>query len=77
MKYKKKPIIIEAFIFGFEAFPEWMTEDKYYCYEDYMRVCTLEGNMTALKGDYIIKGIKGEIYPCRGDIFEATYEAIE
>jgi hypothetical protein len=37
---------------------------------------TLEGNMTASKGDYIIKGIKGEFYPCKPDIFELTYEKI-
>lgn len=38
---------------------------------------TLEGTMTAQPGDYIIRGIKGELYPCRGDIFEATYEPAE
>ena len=37
---------------------------------------TLEGRMTAQWGDYIIKGVKGEIYPCKPDIFEATYEAV-
>lgn len=38
---------------------------------------TLEGNMIASVGDYIIKGVKGEFYPCKPDIFEATYEAVE
>lgn len=38
---------------------------------------TLEGTMTADPGDWIIKGIKGEIYPCKPDIFEATYEAVD
>ena len=38
---------------------------------------TLEGTMTADIGDYIIKGIKGEFYPCKPDIFEATYELAE
>ena len=37
---------------------------------------TLEGNMTASKGDYIIKGVKGEFYPCKPDIFEQTYEEV-
>lgn len=37
---------------------------------------TLEGTMVANPGDYIIKGVKGEFYPCKPDIFEATYEAI-
>jgi len=36
---------------------------------------TLEGDMTAIKGDYIIKGVQGEFYPCKPDIFEATYDA--
>jgi hypothetical protein len=39
-------------------------------------VVTLEGNMTARKGDWIIKGVKGELYPCKPDIFEMTYEAV-
>lgn len=38
---------------------------------------TLEGTMTASAGDWIIRGIKGELYPCKPDIFEATYEAVE
>jgi hypothetical protein len=38
---------------------------------------TLEGRMTALPGDWIIKGVKGEIYPCKPDIFEATYDPVE
>jgi hypothetical protein len=38
---------------------------------------TLEGVMTAQPGDWIIKGVKGEVYPCKPDIFEATYEAVE
>ena len=37
---------------------------------------TLEGDMKAKQGDYIIKGVKGEFYPCRKDIFEQTYEEI-
>ena len=38
---------------------------------------TLEGEMIASKGDYIIKGIKGEIYPCKPDIFKDTYDLVE
>lgn len=38
---------------------------------------TLEGNMTAYKGDFVIKGIKGEFYPCEPDIFEKTYEPVK
>jgi hypothetical protein len=39
-------------------------------------VATLEGNMVARHGDWIIQGVKGEFYPCKPDIFEATYEAV-
>ena len=41
-----------------------------------MKIPTLEGEMTASMGDYIIKGIQGEFYPCKPDIFEKTYEAV-
>lgn len=40
-------------------------------------IATLEGIMTAQEGDWIIRGIKGELYPCKPDIFEATYEPVE
>ena len=42
-----------------------------------MKIPTLEGEMTASMGDYIIKGIQGELYPCKPDIFEKTYEKVE
>ena len=42
-----------------------------------MQIQTLEGVMTATLGDWIIKGVKGEFYPCKPDIFEATYEPVE
>ena len=42
-----------------------------------LKIPTLEGVMVGTEGDWIIKGIKGEIYPCKPDIFEATYEAVE
>ena len=48
-----------------------------YCFivnEKGMKISTLEGEMTASINDYIIKGIKGEFYPCKPDIFEQTYE---
>ena len=44
--------------------------------DPYMRVVTLEGTMVASCGDWIIKGVKGEFYPCKPDIFEATYELV-
>ena len=42
-----------------------------------LQVHTLEGPLTAQNGDYIIRGIKGELYPCKAELFEATYEAID
>lgn len=76
--YIKKPIIIEAFRLGQKGnptpAPEWFpspsTED---ITEDGIIIHTLEGNHLARWGDYIIKGIKGELYPCKPDIFEMTY----
>lgn len=91
MKYRKKPVVIEAF--------EWtgghdQTEDPVWIvkamksgdvtvgevpgiYGKVLRIKTLEGTMEAMPGDYIIQGIQGEIYPCKPDIFEATYERVE
>lgn len=42
-----------------------------------LEIATLEGNMTAKEGDYIIKGVNGEFYPCKPDIFKQTYEEVE
>jgi hypothetical protein len=43
---------------------------------EYVQIETLEGVMTAIPGDWIIRGVKGEFYPCKPDIFEATYEPV-
>lgn len=61
MKYRKKPVIIEAIQF----------EDN-----PYIKIETLEGTMKASVRDYIIKGVNGEFYPCKPDIFEKTYEEV-
>jgi hypothetical protein len=42
----------------------------------YAKIKTLEGEMIAYKGDYIIRGVKGEVYPCKAEIFEMTYERV-
>ena len=90
-KYRKKPIIIEAFEL-FEDFmqigtnckgvPEWgisayddgiiYFDDKDECY-----IKTLEGDHHASVGDFIIRGVHGELYPCKPDIFAKTYELVE
>ena len=47
------------------------------CFKETMIIKTLEGDMTASVNDFIIKGVNGEFYPCKPDIFEKTYEAID
>jgi len=82
-KYRKKPIEIEAVEFNgwnFGIINDWITgKAELYpaCYKKKMIIHTLEGNMTANVGDYIIKGVNGEFYPCKRDIFEKTYELVE
>ena len=80
MRYRKKPVVIEAIQFTgnniadiWEAFgagdvygPTELSTSAF--------IGTAEGRMEAKPGDWIIRGIKGELYPCKPDIFEATYE---
>lgn len=81
-KFKKKPIIIEAvqFIPHNKPWPKCVISwgDKKYRPRDmsWGYIDTLEGKMHVLAGDWIIKGVKGEFYPCKPDIFEMTYEKI-
>jgi hypothetical protein len=78
-KYRKKPVVIEAVQFrrGEQdgAFAEDVIAGRVrYTQDDTMLIKTLEGMMEARPGDWIIRGIKGELYPCKPDIFAATYE---
>lgn len=86
MKYRKKPVVIEAFrLIKGEIIPQWFIEEwdagniSLIGNEDGMSadINTLEGVMHASPGDYIIKGVHGELYPCKPDIFEATYDKVE
>lgn len=83
MKYRKKPVVVEAFHYGLDDDPEWFSEkisSNIHLHERPPFGCniiTLEGLLTAYPGDMIIKGIQGEIYPCKKDIFDATYEKVE
>lgn len=81
MKYRKKPVVIEAFRYNIDSRPEWfqneVTANKIVTFNDRCNIITLEGVMVGNKGDWIIMGVKGEIYPCKPDIFEATYEAVD
>ena len=75
-KYRKKPVVIEAIRFTTvealkKAFPDIFVYKKY---KKKVVIQTLEGEMVISKGDYIIKGIKGEYYPCKPDVFEESYE---
>lgn len=77
--YKKKPIVIEAYRYGYDEIPlEWLENPSIMHHasyaSDYLLITTLEGEMKAFPGDYIIKGIEGEFYPCKESIFLATYD---
>ena len=73
-KYTKKPVTIEALQWTGENRKELFDFcDKSYMSGDELRIQTLEGSMIATIGDYIIKGIKGEFYPCKPEIFDLTY----
>ena len=85
MKYRKKPVVIEAMQLQSDNVSkvlEWMggkglTSGGYDRNDmPFITIKTLEGEMTAIIGDYVIKGIKGEKYPCKPDIFEMTYEKV-
>ena len=79
MKFRKKPIIIEAIQWTGKNFREisaWMGKRPVWTSDNCLEIETLEGNHWATKKDWIIKGVKGEFYPCKPDIFEATYEKV-
>jgi hypothetical protein len=81
-KYRKKPVVIEAWKWDGVATsperPEWLRGPNVQAnhFEQILIITTLEGDMTASVGDWIIQGVKGELYPCKPDIFAATYEPI-
>lgn len=83
-KYRKKPVVIEAYQFTDETkdqvanwvtcncYPDWNAEGK-----PILVIGTLEGDMAANFGDYVIKGVLGEFYPCKAEVFDLTYEAVK
>ena len=90
-KFRKKPIVIEAvrYTSGF-LWPDWFRDavsqnvvvvhgtGKFANTETcFAKIKTLEGVMRANEGDWIIRGVNGELYPCKPDIFAATYEPVE
>lgn len=90
LRFTKKPVTIEAYQVGSSGFyPDWLRDaitanivvthskpgsDAWSEPFDSAEIHTLEGVMTAECGDWIIQGVKGELYPCKPDIFAATYE---
>lgn len=99
-KYRKKPVVIEAFQFtgtsgasdNVQAVFDWMESlegdengpstvvgdgGETYPNRDWLYIETLEGIHGATPGDWIIRGVQGEYYPCKPDIFDATYEPVE
>lgn len=85
-KYRKKPVIIEALPYdgtyeSAKSVIDWIREHGHRAIAGdsssgrWLKILTLEGDMNASAGDFIIKGVDGEFYPCKPEIFEQTYEA--
>lgn len=88
-KFRKKPVIIEAILFdgseeSIEAIRPWARGAEFSIlrqpwgdkHAEYIEIPTLEGDMRAAPGEWIIKGVEGEFYPCKPGIFEKTYEVV-
>lgn len=82
-QYRKKPVVIEALAYDGHNYDEvvgWIdsVQARHTLAsspgDGVLMISTLEGEMTASSGDWIIKGVQGEFYPCKPDIFDATYE---
>lgn len=90
MKYRKKPVVVEAIQWtgNTSEIINFVKNECSYSVDDTawmvgkgiphekLTIHTLEGDMVASRNDYIIKGVNGEFYPCKPDIFEKTYEAV-
>jgi len=83
-KYRKKPVEIEAMKFDEQTCNQvlnWITCTTDADFDEnnkpIIKIQTLEGVMTVSIGDYVIKGVNGEFYPCKPDIFEKTYERVD
>lgn len=91
-KWRKKPVVIEAIQWtwlNLEEIKQFVGKDLTYYINDaawevgkgipflHMEIKTLEGNHVCAKGDFIVRGVHGEFYPCKPDIFLETYESVE
>lgn len=82
--YRKKPVEVQALRVpdladdeGNDDLLDWIGEDAYLDEDDEIVIMTLEGEMHTSTGDYIIRGVSGELYPCKPDIFAKTYEEVQ
>ena len=82
-RYRKRPVVIEAFKLGTDKYPQWFFDLGLHAGIVRERVCgpveieTLERTYIANVGDYIVRGVSDELYPCKPDIFERTYEEVD
>jgi len=81
MKFRKKPVVIEAVRYmgdNFNDIRQFVGKDfpLHQLGDDKLGIQTLEGVMWVSPGDWVICGVKGEFYPCKPDIFKATYEPV-
>lgn len=82
MKFRKKPVVIEAIQYngqldGYDEAVLFTGDDNLKVNDGIITIQTLEGAMRVMPNDWIIKGVKGEFYPVRDDIFRETYEQID
>ena len=90
-KYRKRPVEVDAMLFSEATSADvcaawcggrvaWVNDEGHFVcavgQPNAVTIDTLEGTMTAREGDWIIRGVKGEFYPCKPDVFEATYEPV-
>ena len=87
MEFRRRPIEVEAFKLGYDPIPMWFEEATrrndvsnisafLENVNEVVKIKTLEGVMSAVQGDFIVKGVKGEIYPCKTEVFKETYDYI-
>lgn len=83
--YRKKPVVVEAIQLvtheDIDLAVAWVQHGGYFASRSSLnghvvKIATLEGDMFADPGDFIIQGVKGEFYPCKPDIFDATYDPV-
>lgn len=81
-KFRKKPVVVNAVLFrageqDSDLAADVVADTVRYAEDGNMLIRTQEGEMIARPGDWIIRGVKGELYPCKSDIFAATYDPVE